>query len=310
MTIAQVKSIPITDWLSLLGHQKVFTRKGYEDWYRSPFRKEKTPSFKVDRELNSWTDFGLVRLYHDPGRIGGNILDFARHYRLTNNIREALKFLRELNNNKFTNFPQASSGYSKKAILAKRKKQEDSRELIKVRSLQNIALLDYIAKRKIDTDIAKMYLQECYYRCKSRPGKTYFAVCMQNNGGAYELRSKYIKGIINGGKDVTTFKHDEHPYLNIFEGFMDFLSLLTIQKKKSLEGTTIVLHSTVMVKKAIWYAKNYESKKITAWLDNDEAGESAFEQLGAALPAYTLLRGNDLYRHHKDLNDYLMFLRG
>ena len=66
---------------------------------------------------------------------------------------------------------------------------------------------------------------------------------MQNDRKGYEILSAYFKGLLSTKKDVTMLRHTDDPYLNVFEGMMDFLSLLTIRKRRSLEGTTMVLHS-------------------------------------------------------------------
>ena len=73
--IKEIKSIPLADFLSQLGHEPM-ARKGTRLWYKSPLRQEHTPSFKVETTLNCWYDFGLGR--------GGNIIDLAAEmYQLT-----------------------------------------------------------------------------------------------------------------------------------------------------------------------------------------------------------------------------------
>ncbi|MDQ6845614.1 MAG: CHC2 zinc finger domain-containing protein [Bacteroidota bacterium] len=49
--------IDLVDYLSNLGYrpQKI---KNNDYWYLSPLRNEKTASFKVNRKLNVWFDFG------------------------------------------------------------------------------------------------------------------------------------------------------------------------------------------------------------------------------------------------------------
>ena len=55
MSCQQARQIDLVEYLSQLGYnpQKV---KGPDHWYLSPFRKERTPSFKVNRRLNVWYD--------------------------------------------------------------------------------------------------------------------------------------------------------------------------------------------------------------------------------------------------------------
>src|SRR5450631_605605 len=71
MTISDAKDKDIVDYLSKIGHLPVKVQEP-SYWYRSPFRDEKTPSFKVNRRLNRWYDFG-------DGK-GGNLVDFGVGY--------------------------------------------------------------------------------------------------------------------------------------------------------------------------------------------------------------------------------------
>ena len=55
MNIEEAKSIQLEDYLRRMGFNPV-KQQGDSIWYCSPFREEKTPSFKVDRKstrLNS-----------------------------------------------------------------------------------------------------------------------------------------------------------------------------------------------------------------------------------------------------------------
>ncbi len=56
MTITDVKQIRISDYLHSLGYNPV-KQQGGNFWYKSPFRQESEPSFKVNTELNLWYDF-------------------------------------------------------------------------------------------------------------------------------------------------------------------------------------------------------------------------------------------------------------
>ena len=68
MTITDVKQIRISDYLHSLGYNPI-KQQGGNLWYKSPFRQEKEPSFKVNTELNLWYDFGAGK--------GGNIKRIA-----------------------------------------------------------------------------------------------------------------------------------------------------------------------------------------------------------------------------------------
>ncbi len=67
----QANKIDLINYLSSLGHYPK-KNKNKDYWYLSPFREEKTASFKVNRDLNVWYDHGIG--------MGGNLVDFGLLY--------------------------------------------------------------------------------------------------------------------------------------------------------------------------------------------------------------------------------------
>ena len=55
MTIDEIKSVSIIQFLESQGHQKSYVFKG-SYWYLSPFRSEQSPSFNVNPTKNGSSD--------------------------------------------------------------------------------------------------------------------------------------------------------------------------------------------------------------------------------------------------------------
>src|SRR6187402_3617261 len=68
LSFREARQIPITEYLTSLGIEPAMIR-GNDHWYYSPFREERTPSFKVNTTLNVWYDHGIGQ--------GGSILDLG-----------------------------------------------------------------------------------------------------------------------------------------------------------------------------------------------------------------------------------------
>ena len=140
-------------------------------------------------------------------------------------------------------------------------------------------------------------------------GKTYFVVGFPNISGGYELRNRYFKGCL-APKDITHIRQqgEQRDVCYLFEGFMDYLSFLTIRMNNNPEEPRIeeqdymVLNSVTNLSKAERLLRPYS--RIGCFLDNDHAGQRAYENLKRMF-------GNRLqdmshhYAGHKDLNDYL-----
>jgi 5S rRNA maturation endonuclease (ribonuclease M5) len=311
MNSAQAKSILITDLLISLNQEpKNINNNDY--WYISPLHSEKTPSFKVDIVKNVWYD-------HGDG-VGGNIIDLVMNiYNL--DFKSALQKLSSIFN--YSDTAVNSSFFHKQGISHKineikafAKSQNSSTgvsqikdlgqshfELKKVKALENKALLEYITKRGIKSDIAVQYLKEVYYSNSSQDEtKNYFALGFENDAGNYELRNAYFKGCI-GSKDITTIKGTGNKELSIFEGFMDFLSALTHFKIDKFKSDVIILNSVANKAKIsdLLYSDLYN--KIYLFLDNDKAGEDTQREF------YSMndkcVNCSNVYAGHKDFNEFL-----
>src|SRR6266496_5359974 len=71
LTCEQAREIDLVDYLFSLGFQPQKIRNN-DYWYLSPLREEKEASFKVNRRLNVWYDFGTGK--------GGDFIDFGVLY--------------------------------------------------------------------------------------------------------------------------------------------------------------------------------------------------------------------------------------
>lgn len=269
------KNISIKQLLAERGILPKQERPGY-GMYLSPYRDERTPSFKVDYNMNVWFDHGTDE--------GGSIIDLVM--KLENcNFRDAIE---KLENSSFSFHRNESAHFAQSTM------QIDS-----VVSLQNAKLIDYLqSKRAINIDIAKEYCREVHY---SINGKPFFAVGFQSDSGGWELRNEYFKGS-SSPKGITTIDNGSDTVM-IFEGFMDFLSYLSLKGNSSPSIDTTVLNSVTNLAKAISFLQQH--KTVHAFLDNDEAGKRAVEQLRQSLPNSEVVDQSAFYRNHKDLNEYL-----
>lgn len=275
MNSEQAKQIRIEDYLFRIGIMPIKER-GHNLWYKSPFRNESEPSFKVNRSINQWHDFGSGKK--------GNIIDLAMKLHNTNSVSEALQAIEQA-----VPIISTSSFYFRQQDVLKRM------ENVIVQPLAHPALIQLLNERKIPIKLAQKYCKEVHYTLN---GKSYFAIAFLNDKGGYESLNPYFKGCIPP-KEITTIDR-KTTSVHLFEGFMDYLSLLTLQAKQA-DVSAVVLNSVTNIEKAIVFLSKHTL--INAFLDNDEAGKQAFQKLQKLnLPIVDISKR---YAEFKDVNDYL-----
>jgi hypothetical protein len=168
--------------------------------------------------------------------------------------------------------------------------------------LENPALIQYLQSRNIHIPFAQQFCKEIHYRLKD---KSYFTIGFQNDFGSYELRNGYFQGGLSP-KTITTMQNG-HDACCVFEGFMDYLSYLTLLHKCNPDilinkRDYIILNSVSNVSKAISIIGNYKAK--FCYLDNDKGGIFAFQEIRNRCGENIFDRAM-YYKEYKDLNDYL-----
>ena len=275
MEIQHIKQISITDYLQQQGYAPARVQ-GIHYWYYSPLRNESTPSFKVNTERNQWYDFGSGE--------HGDIIDLVcALHRCT--ISETIRLL---SGAKQVAHQEFSFG-------GERKISERKLEILSAQPLSNPYLLRYLAARAIPLPVASAYCSEVLFQNMNR---TYYAIGFANDALGWEIRNMYFKGCI-APKAITTISKATD-VLQIFEGFMDFLSWQTLNPSSTCD--TIVLNSLALLPRIQEKLKSY--KQVESFLDNDEAGRKSFEFLKQFYPQ--IIDGSVRYRTHKDLNEWLV----
>ena len=291
MTIEEAKQIRLVDWLSVHGFTATKVR-GTAHWYCSPFRQENNPSFKVDDYKNEWYDFGTAQ--------GGDIIDLCKLMFNIDSLSEALSHL------------EGCAGVATMRLKPKAQLYNSIQQRmtnIEVIPLSHYALLSYLRTRGVDYEIGRMYCHEVHYRYFKNK---YFAIAFKNRSGGYEIRNAYFKGCIYN-KDISVLHHligEQQKGCCVFEGFMDFLSYLTLAKRgtdyrMALDEPCdfIVLNSVSNLKKCYPLLDSYDA--IHCFLDNDTAGQCATASIKAIYEMKTI---DESYRYAdcNDVNDYLM----
>ena len=286
MNIETAKQINLADYLHSLGYSPV-KQQGINLWYKSPLREETEASFKVNTERNLWYDFGAGK--------GGNIIALAQELYASDSLPYLLERIKE----QAQNVRPASFSFGKQPL------SKPSFRQLEVVPLSSPALYAYLRQRGINTELAKRECREVRYLTGETP---YYAIGFPNRSGGYEIRNKHFKGCI-APKDITHIRQSEpKEACYIFEGFMDYLSFLTLRLERcpdrpELDGQDyIVLNSTSNLSKAIRPLGGYGL--IHCFLDNDKAGMEAVQELREEY-GMRIRDASHIYGGYNDLNDFL-----
>ncbi|ERJ79107.1 hypothetical protein HMPREF9148_00659 [Prevotella sp. F0091] len=252
MNINDIKQIKLHDFLAAIGCKPV-KQYSVNLMYLSPLRAEKHASFKVNTKLNKWYDFGIGR--------GGNIIALAE---LLYNSSDVSYLIRQIERN-------TPSTASTSLPIVKPSPRQNSFENLTVQTLAHPALIKYIEERCIDVETARTVCKELHFDTR---GKHYFGIGCPNIAGGYEIRNPFFKGCI-APKDISHFYAEEPKKVCfLFEGFMDFLSFMTLRRKEN-DGLKrqdyLVLNSVTNIHKAAKILSRYDS--VQCFLDNDNAGK-------------------------------------
>ena len=283
MNINVIKQIKLQDFLAAIGCKPV-KQYGVNLMYLSPLRAEKHASFKVNTELNKWYDFGIGR--------GGNIIALAE---LFYNSSDVSYLIHQIERN-------APSSVSGSLPTVKPITPQNSFEHLQVLPITHPALIKYLEERCIDIETARTVCKELHFDTR---GKHYFGIGFPNIAGGYEIRNPFFKGCI-APKDISHFYAEEPKKVCfLFEGFMDFLSFMTLRRKENnglKRQDYLVLNSVSNIQKALEPLSHYEN--VQCFLDTDEAGRNAYLQLSKELRK-PITDASTLYNGYKDLNEYL-----
>ena len=283
--LSRIKRYPIVEYLERKGIKPVRKTPTYV-MYRSPLREETHPSFKVDTEKNLWIDYGEGR--------GGSIIDLCMRMEGCT-LSEAIRRLGQTvpDNTVYSSHKDFSQNNLQPTMAA-----NETRKLISISGTLPPHLQDYLTKERcINLEKAMPFLKCISYEVRSR---LYQAIGFANLSGGYELRdNKTFKGTI-APKDITPIFTDRAEPVCIFEGFMDFLSFLSM--KEEITNHCLVMNSVSNVARTIRYLNDRHLTNIRAFLDNDEAGRRAVQDFIKV--GFHVEDMNIHYKDFKDLNEY------
>lgn len=274
MTIKEANAIDMVAYLSVAGIEPSKVR-GENYWYHSPFRNEKTPSFKVSRRRNQWFDFGEGK--------GGNLIDFILLYENVS-ISEALTQLE--NACQLPAHPPEIFSPEKPAI-----------QIISILPISAAPLIRYYQSRRIANEIAARHLHEIHYENGDR---NYYALGFKNNARGFELRTINFKGSSHP-KAPTTIRN-QATSLAVFEGFFDFLSYQTIHQNQQVPDMDfLILNSTSFFEMQLPFMQTYQ--RVYLYLDNDKTGTKCTKRALATAP-HLFSDERALFAGYKDLSEW------
>jgi hypothetical protein len=289
MNSKQAKQIPIEHFLNKLNHKPVKS-SGDDLWYKSPLHEDNTPSFKVNKILNSWYDFGLGE--------GGSIIDLVCTM-YNDDVSHALKRL----SSDYISHSPVKHYETIRVNSAPKLNTQSKLELKEVGKISEKALYCLLRDRCIDVDIAKKYLQQIYYSVNNNEKHNY-ALALKNDVGGYEFKNALMKGCI-GSKAITSINLENGKDVAVFEGMMDFLAYLTHHKITDFQSSAIILNSTSMKDEGLKALNSKQFKKAFFFLDNDEMGNHCFEYLSQNSDC-DFVDCSSIYDSFNDYNDFLI----
>ena len=277
-----IKAIPIVDYLHACGIEPAKRYNGYA-LYHAPYREDPNASLKVDFRQNLWHDYGTSQ--------GGSIIDLVMRIKGCS-AYEAMAHLAE------GKVLTLAPSFFHRATTTTATNPTSTRHILSISEELPLHLQSYLREvRKINLAVSSSYLRHIRYEVGKRE---YSAIGFSNRAGGYELRDeKTFKGTI-APKDISLIQGDISEKLCLFEGFIDFLSYLTMKGKET--APCLVLNSVSNLPRAIAYLHENGIDSVRAFLDKDDAGQKALQVLQSAR-----INVEDMSRQYvgyKDFNEY------
>ena len=303
--------------------------------YISPFRQENKPSLKVDYNRNLWYDFGsnqggsiidlvmkmnnfsLKEAYEHLSKYSHQDIQALPYYEKSNSKEDTFSFHRDSPNSGISLLGIKPLSHAKLLEYL----QDRGINLNIAKSVCNEVHYE-IKERKYFAIGFKNYsggyeIRNAYFKgCISPKEITIISHNAQrkesNNVSIQESDDSVMHKSMNTctqvcKKDVMHRHNNAHnntynntSTVNLFEGFMDYLSLLTLQPSQA-SVSAVVLNSVNNIDRAIPFLSKHS--KINSFLDNDDAGRAALKKLQSLKLPVEDISGR--YSNFKDLNDYL-----
>ena len=285
--LSAIKRYSIMEYLERKGIRPVRRTPTYAV-YRSPLREEVHPSFKVDTEKNLWIDYAEGR--------GGSIIDLCMRLEGCT-LSEAICRLGQ-NALEHTAYSYSSSKRETPICPKQKEMASGTRRLICLSDTLPPHLQEYLKKERcIDLEKVTPFLKCISYEVR---GRRHEAIGFANSSGGYELRDNHLfKGTV-APKDITPIFEDMEQPVCLFEGFMDFLSFLSM--KKEITSVCLVMNSVSNVARSIHYLNKRNITSVRAFLDNDDAGRKAVQEF--VNEGFKVEDMAVYYKDFKDLNEY------
>ncbi len=265
MEKAKILSYPIESILAHFG--KRTDHRGY--MYYSPLRvpEEKTPSFKIDRNRNVWCDHG------SENREGGNNIQLVS--KLGNiPLSEAWDYIAALDPISIT-----------EDIISPGRKSPQSSRISVDRIYEKFIyrrFIEYSNSRGIPSCILEFYCKQVVYHIGQQNRQQWHAIGFPTNDGWVLRHTKdgnYSKRCTSSSctfldKNGERTEKASCEQIEVFEGFFDFMSWLVLNERTRPLTDICVLNSVSNISSAMEFISSHKS--ISCWLDNDAAGEKAF----------------------------------
>lgn len=276
--IEQAKKVNLVEYLRSQGYE-ISETSGY---YRcsSPLRGESNPSFDINKKTLKWKDRGNGKK--------GDIIDLVQELHHCD-FNEAVDKI--LGNKANFEHPEL------KAV----ERDKPNIEILEVLSLSDPKLMSYIAGRQISPVVAQKWLKEARIRFPygKSPDRVHTVLAWRNDSGGYEFRNNFLK-ISNAPKNLTSINKDTFD-VNLFEGWPDALTLLTIKKGVEFFHTTYILNSASFFEVLVPFLYGH---RINYFGHNDATGDKILARIKEEKIQVKDYRY--LYKNYKDYNDFLV----
>lgn len=283
MNIKQAKTIPIQNLLTASWYKPAKAIRT-DIWFLSPFRDEKTPSFKVNTEMNTRYDFGSNSWW--------DIIKLVQNLKGVN-VSGALSIL-DSGRISITPFP------AQLTVAVGNKKKWST--LIKTTPIVYFPLKQYLEERKIHSSIYTRFLVQVHYQ--THKWTKFIALGFKNDAGDYEIRSKIFKGLLGKRKAITSINVETASKIIVFEWFFDLLAFCSNYRHTKLKQWFIVLNSINGKREAISLINTLNLNEVQLYLDNDSAGKTVCDLMFRELKNVHVEDCSHIYSGFKDYAEY------